>query len=82
MMECVKIVEKTQSLREELVKIVDVLFQLHMRKKNIMIPKVFLILKSVNHVEKIKIQAETVMDLVLDQNVVDSLVDSLDYKGR
>ena len=82
MMECVKIVEKTRSLREELVKIVDVLFQLHMRKKNIMIPKVFLILKSVNHVEKIKIQAETVMDLVLDQNVVDSLVDSLDFKGR
>ena len=81
-MECVKIVEKTRSLREELVKIVDVLFQLHMRKKNIMIPKVFLILKSVNHVEKIKIQAETVMDLVLDQNVVDSLVDSLDFKGR
>ena len=77
-MECVKIVEKTRSLREELVKIVDVLFQLHMRKKNIMIPKVFLILKSVNHVEKIKIQAETVMDLVLDLNVVDSL----DFKGR
>lgn len=29
-----------------------------------------------------KIQAETVMDLVLDQNVVDSFADYLDFKER